>query len=172
MSGQTKPPRNIVLSPTKNVGTSLILTILLGPLGMLYSTVLGSIIMLIVSIPVAIFTLGFGLLLVWPICVIWGAMAVSSSNKKMLAGAATASAPAEQAVVSVPGERASLRNELSSRTHPAYNPNHVLRCFNARRRTQISARTPFPHPVPDWLPAGNRRCRSESGHISGPLLAL
>lgn len=85
MSEETKTPQHIVVTPTKSVGISLILTILFGPLGMLYSTVWGGIIMTILSIPVALFTMLFGLIIIWPICVIWGAMAVSSSNKRILA---------------------------------------------------------------------------------------
>jgi len=74
----------VVVSP-KNVGISIILTILFGPLGMFYSTVLGAIVMIVISVIVAILTVGFGLILTWPVCVIWGALAASSHNKKLMA---------------------------------------------------------------------------------------
>jgi hypothetical protein len=79
-------PQRVVVTSTKNVGVSIILTVLFGPLGMLYSTIWGGIIMGGVSLVVAIFTLGFGLIITWPICIIWAALAASSYNKKLLAG--------------------------------------------------------------------------------------
>ena len=79
------------------MGISIILTVLFGPLGMLYSTIAGGLIMM----PTGFFLnlLGFGLtlpigglgvFLTWPItviiCVIWAAMATSSYNQKLLRG--------------------------------------------------------------------------------------
>lgn len=74
----------VAVSP-KNVGVAIILTVLFGPLGMFYSTVSGAIIMMVVTAIVFFFTLGFGLLLTWPICVIWGAVAASAHNKQLMA---------------------------------------------------------------------------------------
>ncbi len=76
----------VVVTPTKNMGISIILTFLFGPLGMLYSTVLGGVIMFVISLLVGVITLGIGFLLTWPICIIWGAVATSLYNKKLLAG--------------------------------------------------------------------------------------
>lgn len=42
--------------------------------------------MFIVNLCVALVTFGFGLILTWPICGIWGYKAAQASNKKMLAG--------------------------------------------------------------------------------------
>ena len=75
----------VVVSP-KSVGISILLTFFFGPLGMLYSTVAGGLIMLLVSVVLAAITAGISLLLTHPICIIWGAVAASSHNKKMLAG--------------------------------------------------------------------------------------
>ena len=76
--------QTVVTIPTKNVGLSLILTFLFGSLGMLYSTIIGAIIMLIIEAIVGFVTIGFGLLITHPICMIWGAIAVNSYNKKLL----------------------------------------------------------------------------------------
>jgi len=76
----------IVTVPVKSVGVSLLLTFFFGPLGMLYSTIWGGIIMLVISVLFAIVTFGFGLIITWPICMIWGAVAANSYNKKLLAG--------------------------------------------------------------------------------------
>jgi len=84
MSDENQSTQRIIVTSTKSVGISLILTFLFGAFGMLYSTIWGAIIMLIVSIIVATVTLGMGLFLVWPICMIWGALAAASYNKKLL----------------------------------------------------------------------------------------
>ncbi len=89
MSQVTQPSQTIVVTPTKSMGISLILTFLFGPLGMLYSTVGGGLVMIVVSVILAFFTLGFSLLITWPISILWGAMATSGHNK-MLLGAARA----------------------------------------------------------------------------------
>ncbi|MCG3119873.1 MAG: hypothetical protein ALAOOOJD_02410 [bacterium] len=73
-------PQTVVTVPVKSIGVSLLLTFFFGPLGMLYSTIWGGIIMLIVSIILGLITLGLSLFLTWPICMIWGAVAANSYN--------------------------------------------------------------------------------------------
>jgi hypothetical protein len=79
----TNGPPTVVLT-RKSVGIAIILTTLLGPLGMFYSTVCGALAMMAVSLIVALFTFGLGLLITWPICIIWGAAAASSYNEKLM----------------------------------------------------------------------------------------
>ncbi|MEM0913975.1 MAG: hypothetical protein AAGK09_05125 [Planctomycetota bacterium] len=79
MSEQT----TVVVS-NKNVGVAVILTFLLGPLGMLYSTILGAIVMFVVSLVVGILTLGIGLFVTQPICILWAALAAAAYNKKIV----------------------------------------------------------------------------------------
>ncbi len=74
--------------PTKSVGVAFLLSFFFGPLGMLYSTVMGGVIMIIVSGIVAVLTLGFGLLITQPICVIWAIVAANSHNKQVMASMA------------------------------------------------------------------------------------
>ena len=76
----------VVVQSTKNVGIAVILAFLFGPLGMFYATTSGALIMMAISLIAAFITLGFGLLLTWPICVIWAGMAASDHNKKLMAG--------------------------------------------------------------------------------------
>ncbi|WP_018674549.1 hypothetical protein [Riemerella columbina] len=83
MENSNKSEKVIVVTPTKSVGISLLLTFFFGPIGMLYSTVSGAIIMFIISCIVGIFTLGVGLFITWPICMIWGAIAANNYNKKI-----------------------------------------------------------------------------------------
>lgn len=75
----------VVQAAGKSMAVAIILAILFGPLGMLYSTVMGGVVMIALSILVGIFTLGFGLFITWPVCVIWAAVAANSHNKKALA---------------------------------------------------------------------------------------
>ncbi len=99
--GQPSQPVIIVAS-TKGVGIAIILALLFGPLGLLYSSVLAAVVMFIVSIPVVIFTAGLGLLLTQPICAVWAAVAVMSRNKKLVEGATgslTAAPPTVRDVV-------------------------------------------------------------------------
>ena len=73
-----------IIVTQKSMGVTILLTILFGPLGMFYSTIIGGIVMLILSAIVAFFTLGLGLLITWPICIIWAALATNNYNKKLL----------------------------------------------------------------------------------------
>lgn len=70
------------------MGIAIVLTLLFGPLGMLYSTILGAIIMGIATLLAIVFTAGLGLIVTWPICLIWGAMAVKNYNDRLRAGIA------------------------------------------------------------------------------------
>ena len=82
------PQRVLVLS-TKSVGLAVFLGIFFGPLGLLYSTIPGALVMFVVNILAGIFTLGLGLLLTWPLCGLWAFIAAKSHNEKLVAGAAT-----------------------------------------------------------------------------------
>lgn len=75
-----------MVNPAKSVGIAILLTVLFGPLGMLYSTVPGALIMIVVSIVLGFFTLGLSLMLTWPISIVWGAMAASAHNQRAMAG--------------------------------------------------------------------------------------
>lgn len=82
----TQPPvtQSIVIMTTqKSMGVALLLAFFFGPLGLLYASVLGGIVMFVLSVIVGVLTLGFGLLVMWPITVIWAAIAVNSHNKKL-----------------------------------------------------------------------------------------
>jgi len=79
-------PNTVVVTTTKNVGLAIVLAVFFGPLGMLYSTVVGGVIMIFVNLIVGILTLGLGLLITWPICIIWAGIAANSYNKKLTSG--------------------------------------------------------------------------------------
>lgn len=76
----------VVTRSPKSVGISIALTLFFGPLGMFYSTIIGAIIMSIITLIVGIFTMGIGLIIIWPINVIWAAISTNSYNKKLMRG--------------------------------------------------------------------------------------
>ena len=69
---------------TKSIGLSIFLTVLFGPFGMLYSTVSGGITMLIITIATGVPTMGLTLFVMWPACIVWGAIATHDHNKEYL----------------------------------------------------------------------------------------
>lgn len=66
----------------KNVVLGFFLGLFLGPLGMLYSTVFGAIVMLIISGGVTAATGGIGLPAMFPICAIWALLSCRSHNRR------------------------------------------------------------------------------------------
>ena len=78
---------NVVITRSpKSMGVGLVLTFLFGSVGLSYSSIIGGVIMLLIEIPVAIFTFGIGLIFTHLICLIWSAIAVSIYNKKLMSG--------------------------------------------------------------------------------------
>jgi len=73
----------VIVGKAKSVGTAFILAFFFGPLGLLYATVTGGIIMFIISIPLAIITLGIGIFFIFPICSIWAVIAANQANKSL-----------------------------------------------------------------------------------------
>src|SRR5882672_11957324 len=67
----------------KSVGGAIALSFFFGPLGMLYSTVPGALTMRFAGFFFTLITLGFGIFLVWPACVLWSALAANSHNDKV-----------------------------------------------------------------------------------------
>lgn len=78
----------VIAISQKSVGIAILLTILFGPLGMLYSTIVGAIIMIVLSVFLALVTLGFSILITWPVSIVWAAVAAHLYNRRLLRGAA------------------------------------------------------------------------------------
>lgn len=72
----------VVVTKQKSLAAAILLTIFFGPLGLLYSSVMGGIAMIVLGLLIGIFTLGVGLVIVWPICIVWAVVAVNMANKK------------------------------------------------------------------------------------------
>lgn len=69
------------MAQRKSIVISLLLTFFLGPFGMLYSTVTGAIVMLVLYVALGIPTLGWALAGLHPIAMIWGAWAADRANR-------------------------------------------------------------------------------------------
>ncbi len=65
----------------KSTILALVLTVFFGPFGMLYSTIPGAIIMLVLYVAIGIPTLGWGLVALHPIAIIWGVWAAHNANQ-------------------------------------------------------------------------------------------
>ena len=70
----------VILKTQKSMALAMILTFLFGPLGLLYATVKGGLIMMAVSFVVLFITFGIGLLIIMPACIIWAIVAVNNHN--------------------------------------------------------------------------------------------
>lgn len=70
--------------PLKSVSVALLFCVFLGPVGMLYSTVVGGTIMIMIGFVVACAKFFIPIAMVWLISCIWGVAAVNRFNRKQL----------------------------------------------------------------------------------------
>lgn len=75
-----------VMGQQKSMGIALLLTFLFGPLGLFYASITGGVVMLILTLVIAIPTLGVGLLFTVPACMVWAALATNNYNAQLTAG--------------------------------------------------------------------------------------
>jgi hypothetical protein len=69
------------MAQRKSVILALVLTLFLGPFGMLYSTIPGAIVMLVLYLALGIPTLGWAIVGLHPIAIIWGVWAAHRANQ-------------------------------------------------------------------------------------------
>jgi hypothetical protein len=70
--------------PFKSAAVAIIFCVLLGPIGLLYASFWGGVIMSVVGIVVISNKFLFPILLCWMICCIWGVRAVEIYNRTLL----------------------------------------------------------------------------------------
>lgn len=83
-AGPTQTNNILIVGNQKSVGTAFLLAFLFGPLGLLYASVSGGIIMVFITIIVGTVTLGAGLIIIWIVCIIWAVSAASNANQAAL----------------------------------------------------------------------------------------
>jgi len=81
-----QPPQVIIAVAPKNLGLAIALSFLFGPLGLLYASVMGAVVMFFVNLAAIFLTFGFGLFLTWPACVVWAVIATNNYNQKLAQG--------------------------------------------------------------------------------------
>jgi hypothetical protein len=76
-------PTDHPLPPTrpKDVRTSVLLALLLGPLGLMYTSIGGGLFALFLMIVLGLFTVGIGVVPVWLLCVLWAYLSASHSRQ-------------------------------------------------------------------------------------------
>ena len=77
-------PRILPHLPYKNSAIALLYAVILGPIGLLYSTVWGGFIMILVAIIVLSNRYIIPVVLAWIICCIWSIMAANRYNNKIM----------------------------------------------------------------------------------------
>lgn len=83
-SGATTPEVTVVqLDKPKSVFAAFFLAFLFGPLGLLYASIAGGIIMTILALITVPLTAFFAALVIWPICMIWAVVAALRSKSKL-----------------------------------------------------------------------------------------
>ncbi len=70
--------------PLKSVAVSLIFCVLLGPLGVLYSSIVGGVILILAALLIVKSKLFVLLILVWLVSCVWGVIATNYYNEKIV----------------------------------------------------------------------------------------
>lgn len=73
----------VVVRARKSVGVAILLAVFFGPLGMLYSTITGALFMIVLTFVLSFLSAGASLLITWPVCVIWAAVAAETYNRQV-----------------------------------------------------------------------------------------
>lgn len=69
--------------PYKSVAAALLFSVILGPVGLLYASFWGGVIMIMIGIVVVSNKFFFPIVLVWIASCVWGVGAVEAYNKKL-----------------------------------------------------------------------------------------
>ena len=73
--------------PQKSLLLAALLAALLPPIGMLYSTIFGTLVMLVFGMPLMLLTGGGAASVLWPLCVLWAVWGAHRTNQRRLAWA-------------------------------------------------------------------------------------
>ncbi|HMC99264.1 MAG TPA: hypothetical protein VKH37_03895 [Ferruginibacter sp.] len=79
---QPQQPNVIIMGKAKSVGAAFVLAFFFGPLGLLYASVLGGIIMFVVGLILFFLIPVVGYIIAWVGCLIWAVVAANAANAK------------------------------------------------------------------------------------------
>lgn len=65
----------------KSLGLAFLLTLVFGPVGLFYSSIVGGIFMVTIAIIIALVTMSWGFLLTWPLSIVWGVVATIAHER-------------------------------------------------------------------------------------------
>ena len=68
----------------KSMGLAFLLTFFLGPFGVLYVSILGGILFILVAGVVSLVTFGWAVPIFWFVSIIWAMLAVRSHNERLI----------------------------------------------------------------------------------------
>jgi hypothetical protein len=75
-----QPTRVVVVGKSKSVGAAFVLAFFFGPLGLLYASIAGGIIMFIATLILFFLLPVVGAIITWIGCVIWAVIAANEAN--------------------------------------------------------------------------------------------
>jgi Protein of unknown function (DUF2510) len=126
----------IQVGSRKSVVAAVLLALFFGPLGMLYATLVGALVMFAINIVVVVVTLGLGLLITVPIGAVWAGIAASSHNDQL--GAMSA-----HAVTGAPFATTTVHSPVAPAAwHDDPDGSNRLRYWDGRRWTEHFADKP------------------------------
>jgi hypothetical protein len=83
---KSERPIYLLVKPYKSLAASILLTVFLGPIGLLYGSFWGAVLMSILIIPGLFMPPhvgGIALFIFWLVCCFWGVFSVARYNKKI-----------------------------------------------------------------------------------------
>jgi|GEM_PF-3599223 len=80
----TEQNLSYLMPPYKNLSTGLLFSVFFGPLGLLYASVRGGIVMLLMAFVVFSFRYPVPIMMMWVISSVWSVTAINHYNAKLL----------------------------------------------------------------------------------------
>lgn len=77
-------PTHPLQLPFKSVAGALLLGLFFGPIGLLYATTWGGVVMLVIGVAIVPTKLPVPIVIVWLVCCIWAVIATNRFNQKLV----------------------------------------------------------------------------------------
>lgn len=70
--------------PLKSIPAAILFSVFLGPIGLLYSSVIGAIVMMFLALVAIGLHSYYPIVMVWMICCVWSVVAANKTNQKLI----------------------------------------------------------------------------------------